>query len=240
DEEVFWLLVAAVVHDLKHPGHGNMWEVKHDSAVARRYAYESVLENQSIDQALELLRVPACRFTDGMPLAARERGRELLRTLVLATDFSHHGEYVAALNTAVHRRIGEPDYPRAAFASALLPAMLKAADIGNTTKPFPQAVFWADRAMREIWAELHGDAPLAWTPQQRQTHLCRAQIDFVERNALGLFSLLGEVDRDVQGLVRTLHDNLLKYQAAAFCRPLRDPLLGDEQRPPLSPIATPA
>src|SRR5262245_21281380 len=28
DADIFWLLIAAVVLDLKHPGHGNMWEVK--------------------------------------------------------------------------------------------------------------------------------------------------------------------------------------------------------------------
>jgi len=53
--EVAALLIAAVTHDVLHPGRNNLFQINIDAPVAKLYDGISVLENQSIDFTLDLL-----------------------------------------------------------------------------------------------------------------------------------------------------------------------------------------
>jgi hypothetical protein len=64
--DAFWLLIAAVVHDLDHAGLNNDWEVQTASARAQKYNNVSVLERHSLDMARDLLAEPDCRFAEFM------------------------------------------------------------------------------------------------------------------------------------------------------------------------------
>jgi hypothetical protein len=53
--EVCALLLAAVTHDVLHPGRNNLFQINIDAPVAKKYDGISVLENQSVDWAIDLL-----------------------------------------------------------------------------------------------------------------------------------------------------------------------------------------
>ena len=84
DLDCLALLLAAMCHDLEHPGTTNAFQVNTGSALAIRYNDASVLENHHAATGYALL--DACGVL--APLSAEER-RSLRRTLVdavLATD----------------------------------------------------------------------------------------------------------------------------------------------------------
>ena len=86
DFDVFVLLFSALIHDLDHPGHSNMMEISNNSKMARLYNDQSVIENNSICIAYNLVH-DINLFSD---LTTEMQG--MLRTrcveLVLATDIS--------------------------------------------------------------------------------------------------------------------------------------------------------
>ena len=83
-EEHFALLFSALVHDLDHPGHTNMFEIESKSKLARMYNDQSVLEMHSISLSFELADRVAlfANVAESVQRSLRKRIVEI----VLATD----------------------------------------------------------------------------------------------------------------------------------------------------------
>jgi cAMP-specific phosphodiesterase len=213
----FWLLIAAIVHDVDHPGHNNEWEVQMGSALAAKYGNKAVLEHHSLELTEELLRNPKCRFTDTMSEADRTRGHGVLTELVLATDFSIHPVFTAALEAGVQKYLAKPGVHDAAFRMLVLKALLKSADIGNTTQPFEQAKTWGRRVMAEFHAqgrmEKEFGLPVGQLNDEERVRFNQAQIGFIKFLVLGLFQQVAKLEPEVQVLVDALHSNLQHYEA---------------------------
>ncbi|KAG5459751.1 MAG: hypothetical protein BJ554DRAFT_8295, partial [Olpidium bornovanus] len=162
--EAFALLVAALCHDLGHPGVNNAYMVSSKSSLAELYNDSSVLENFHAAGLFALMRREDVRF---FPNAAG-RGeapaselyndfRRIVTTSILATDMARHAEYVAKLDQ--HRskfrfpkcRATAPQDVLNSDEKALLAGVLmKCADISNPCRPFPVAVSWSTALLEEF------------------------------------------------------------------------------------------
>jgi 3'5'-cyclic nucleotide phosphodiesterase len=215
--DVFWLLIAALVHDVDHPGHNNSWETAAQTERARRYEGVSVLERHSLDAAINLMRLPDCRFTERMPDRVRERGLYLMQETILATDFELHGAFLAALGRAIEQFPQEVGFDRPEFSMLILKALLKAADIGNVAQPYAQARIWATRAMQEFRTQGAREAaaglPVPPINDAARTSLEDAQVYFIRHAALRLFELLARLEPEVGPLVQAIRDNASQYEA---------------------------
>jgi hypothetical protein len=99
DLDALALLLAAMCHDLEHPGTTNAFQVNTGSALAIRYNDASVLENHHAATGYALL--DACGML--APLSGDER-RSLRRTMVdavLATDMSKHKDLLSKVSVRV-------------------------------------------------------------------------------------------------------------------------------------------
>lgn len=215
----FWLMVCAVAHDLDHPGHNNQWEMNIHSPRAAKYKNLAILENHSIDLAADLIAQPELRFCDTMSAPDQARGRELVRELILATDFAIHKDFLTAFSAAVSDYPQRKDFSDPGFALLVLKALIKVADIGNTTKPFPQAKIWGLRVMEEFWAqgrlEKAQSFPVGALNDEERVELNQAQAGFILFAAMSLFELLAKVDPAMMEMVTTLKDNVARYQLLA-------------------------
>ena len=94
--------VAAAIHDFEHPGVNNAFLVEQANPLARRWNDQSVAENQSLYQALRLLEEdPKANFTVGLSQAHCKEMRNLVVSIVLATDMSKHFEILTQFKTLV-------------------------------------------------------------------------------------------------------------------------------------------
>ncbi|HUJ76588.1 MAG TPA: 3',5'-cyclic nucleotide phosphodiesterase [bacterium] len=219
----FWLLIGAIVHDVDHPGHNNQWEMYVRSSRAERYHNHSVLENHSLALARELLARPALRFQATMDPADVAQGERILEQVVLATDFAFHKPFMEHFGRLVAAAGRPVDFAPPDFLLEVGKALLKAADIANTTKPFPQAKLWGLRVMQEFWAqgrmEKQGDFPVGPLNDEDRVDLNLAQAGFIRFAALDLFQLLAQLEPELEPLVETLRENIRQYQRAARCQP---------------------
>lgn len=95
--EIFSVLLAALIHDLDHPGTNNDFEVKRNSELAERYENDAVLERHSINLGLSL-----CQKNEELDwLKCFKEGSEDRTTLeefitecILATDPAKHADIV--------------------------------------------------------------------------------------------------------------------------------------------------
>ena len=132
-EDLFLVLLAALVHDIDHRGLNNAFHINSGSSLALVYNDSSPLENHHAATTFRLLRLD--NVLEKWKAADVRRARHLLISCVMATDMKQHGSLTDAL---LKRSSQDPcfvlsaDADRVAFAELVL----HAADISNAVRPF--------------------------------------------------------------------------------------------------------
>jgi cAMP-specific phosphodiesterase 4 len=90
DKERFMLMLAALVHDVDHPGHSNFFEVASRSSLALLYNDQSVLENHHIALHHSVTQDKSCDVLAKWNEADRREARRTITNAVLATDMAVH------------------------------------------------------------------------------------------------------------------------------------------------------
>ncbi|NIP74348.1 MAG: 3',5'-cyclic nucleotide phosphodiesterase, partial [Gammaproteobacteria bacterium] len=117
----------------------------------RKYENEAVLEKHSYDVVLQIIADAACNPFHFLDDATRSAWLQVMRGIVLATDFAAHRQF---LDDFAEYLQGHPaDFADPLYVDWVARALMKAADIANTSKPFPQAKVWGQRVMMEFWAQ---------------------------------------------------------------------------------------
>lgn len=213
----FILLIAALVHDVGHPGHDNQWEMKTHSPLARRYKNLSIIENHSLTITKELLAKPEFDILPKDEHHKSATAHELLNQLVLSTDFSWHKVFIDELSEGLatnHNSYNDPD-----FLSLISRTLIKSADISNTSKPYDQARIWGERVMNEFWAqgemEKKMNLPVGPLNDSETTEFNSTQAGFIKFAARELFELLAKVENQTGELLKQLNFNQQAYEQAA-------------------------
>ena len=100
------LLVAALCHDISHPGLNNLYQINSKTELAIRYQDISVLENHSASQTLSILaRLELLRNLEDTDDA--EYVRRSIKSLILSTDMVDHFTLLKDFATAVDEMLRE-------------------------------------------------------------------------------------------------------------------------------------
>eukprot|EP00439_Symbiodinium_sp_Y106_P084740 s202_g26.t1 len=86
----FGLLVAALCHDIDHPGVTNSYLIRLQDDLALRYNDNSVLENHHASVACTLLRDERTAIGSGLAKEEQVVFRKTIIKCILATDMAHH------------------------------------------------------------------------------------------------------------------------------------------------------
>lgn len=213
----FLLLFTALIHDIEHPGHNNQWEIHIQSTLAKKYQNEAVLEKHSLSVTRNILSNPKCFLLSNVEEETVAAWMNTVEELVLATDFAAHRSFLD--DFANYLDANEFDFSNPQFLSWISRALMKAADISNTSKPFPEAMVWGKRVMLEFWAqgvmEKSRNFPVGPLNDPETVKLNAAQAGFIRFAVLELFQLIAKVEPGFQLLVDTLNTNLAIYDEMA-------------------------
>ncbi|CAD7700845.1 unnamed protein product [Ostreobium quekettii] len=199
DLELLAMLLAAVVHDVAHPGVTNEFHINTRSQVAIVYNDVSVNENFHASRAFNLMKLDKDNHAlDGLSDDDFRFVRKSMIRMVLATDMIKHNELLArfARYFALYDKDldkWESDDAR----SALRQMLLHCADISNPARPWKLASQWAYRIMDELFAQ--GDKEekmgVARSPLCRRDHVQvpKSQSTFFEFIAKPSVELLSQL-----------------------------------------------
>jgi hypothetical protein len=90
------LLIAALCHDLEHPGTTNAYQVNTGSALALRYNDTSVLENFHCCSAFAAME--RAGVLSGMDASTQKAFRKLVVAAIIATDMAVHQDLLARVS----------------------------------------------------------------------------------------------------------------------------------------------
>mmetsp|Transcript_56652 Transcript_56652/g.148736 ORF Transcript_56652/g.148736 Transcript_56652/m.148736 type:complete len:657 (+) Transcript_56652:92-2062(+) len=178
--DVFACFLAAMVHDLNHDGRNNAFHCASNSELALRYAYQSPLERHHLAMAFGILDCAECNLLAGMSGHDKRALRELVVSLVLATDFTYHKDIMDDFKAMLEMRgmmpvnddgVGAAPNRRSSLAETLpiftseekalsaedklltLKVVIKMADLGNLSKGYDYTMAWTDRVLEEFYSQ---------------------------------------------------------------------------------------
>ncbi|KAG7192234.1 3',5'-cyclic-nucleotide phosphodiesterase [Scheffersomyces spartinae] len=144
--ELLGLLVAALGHDVGHPGVTNAFMIKYNSPICQIYNGRSVLENyHTAVFTSKILSVGWPSILNQKTDEDNETIKNLIISSILATDMAEHFEYIDRLNKFDYANSNHPQR-----AKLILALLIKCADISNVTRPLRVSSQWAVTLSREF------------------------------------------------------------------------------------------
>lgn len=180
--EIASSLIAAMAHDLDHPGVNQPFLVATSNHLASLYKNASVLENHHWRSAMACLMESG--MMDGLERASAQELQRQIQSLILATDIARQQEFLTAfqgylnddsldLQTANHRHF-------------VLQIALKCADISNPCRPWALSRAWSLQVSEEFYrqGDLERRLGLSVTP------MCDRYTSSVSKIQIGFFRFI--------------------------------------------------
>lgn len=187
--ETLCSIMAAVCHDLDHPGVNQSFLVATNNPLASLYNNNSVLENHHWRFALCIFK--ESQLFDHFENDVYEDMKMQLKHLILATDIARQNEYLKRFKdlTASEEFSMQNTEDRA----LVLQMALKCADLGNPCRPWLISRVWSNLICDEFYKmgriERRLGIPLTPICQREKTSIAGIQADFFRFIVLPLLEL---------------------------------------------------
>ncbi|KIK96208.1 hypothetical protein PAXRUDRAFT_138985 [Paxillus rubicundulus Ve08.2h10] len=210
--DLFALFIAAIGHDVGHPGLTNMFMKNANAPLSAVFDGKSALEHMHY-----ALLIQAMRHHGLDSLLDRPNGgqcfRKSLAGIVLATDMSLHFEFMKNFGLLVDGK----DFPLSFQKLLLCQAIIKCADISNPSRPPGVSHYWADALMTE-WScqaslEKLWQLPPSVQPPECPLAKVRGQIFFISTFAKPLMDLTARGIPGIQQFAEQCTENLTVWEA---------------------------
>jgi len=221
----FWLLVAALGHDLGHVGVTNQFLVETSHVLAVTYNDRSPLENMHCSQLFKVAADPEANIFSELTREAYKEMRKGIISAILHTDITKHNELVKELmllyqmhsqafesteaSEQVREVLGE-------HVQMIANAMLHCSDIGNQFKPWELAHKLAFLVLDEYFAQ--GDKekelgiPVQILNDREKVTIATSQIGFSEFMLAPMIEAMVLLFPQLDELAMNLGKNIQKWQ----------------------------
>ncbi|XP_043510361.1 uncharacterized protein LOC122528853 isoform X3 [Frieseomelitta varia] len=147
--EIMASLIAAVTHDLDHPGVNQPFLVATSNHLAALYQNTSVLENHHWRSAIGCLLESG--VSDQLPANVRPELQRHISSLILATDITRQQEFLIRFKHYLDENLLE--MRRADDRHFILQIALKCADISNPCRPWDISQKWSHKVCEEFFRQ---------------------------------------------------------------------------------------
>merc|ERR1719499_657054 len=211
------LLIACLCHDVDHRGTNNQYQLATNSPLAKLYS-SSTLERHHLNQALIILNLDGHRILDTLSPSEYSHVLAVIEHAILATDLAVHFSHLARLNRLAAPGPGQLNLGDDENVNIVTAALMTAADLGATTKPWEYQQKIASLVAEEFWyqgdlekAEL--SSPLVPMFDRELRHeLPRLQVGFCQGVCLPVYKALGELSPPLRPLEEAVIINRDKWE----------------------------
>mmetsp|Transcript_12786 Transcript_12786/g.32714 ORF Transcript_12786/g.32714 Transcript_12786/m.32714 type:complete len:647 (+) Transcript_12786:67-2007(+) len=173
------LLIAALGHDVDHPGVSNAFLVATGSPLAVTYNDEAVLENHHAATTFRLLSNPAADVLSTLEVSQRRQLRKTVCKAILATDMARHTALTKELTEMAAER-------RTVDSSELVQTLLHLADLSNPVQHFTLSRRWAQCVCAEFRQQAAKERELGlpltshFTQLEGEEGMAKLQLGFID------------------------------------------------------------
>ena len=212
--DVLAVLVAALCHDIDHPGNNNAFEIATRSDLSFLYADDPVLERHHAATTLKLLKEDSNDIIVALTYQEKLEFRRLLASGIMATDMALHFDQVEQLVACSKR---EPHFD-ASNRRTLIGHIVHCADLSGQTMKLEIAQKWGNALMLEFAAQSSKEVELGLpvTPfmQGLDSELNKLQLQygFVSNIVVPLWAALSASFPELESCCHQAHSNKMYYQ----------------------------
>ncbi|CAL8316791.1 unnamed protein product [Merluccius merluccius] len=182
--DLFLGLMAAMAHDVDHPGVNQPFLVKTRHHLASLYQNTSVLESHHWRSTVGMLRESG--LLSHLPLSTRQDMEQQLGSLILATDISRQNEFLSTFREHLDNQ--SLDLQQAPHRHFILQIALKCADVCNPCRAWELSRQWSERVCEEFYRQ--GDIEKKFDLEV--SPLCNQQENSVPTIQIGFISYIVE------------------------------------------------
>jgi len=235
--------ISAIIHDFKHPGLNNTYQINKRTKIANKYNDISVLENYHLSSAFNVISHPNSNIFCDLSVEEYRVVRKRIVECVLATDMAKHTKSQTSLKIKLDQLKNKTPADKVLFnfiqmanedtkfdrQQEILNYMIHTADISNPGKQFQIAKQWTDLVVEEFF--LQGDLekkeglPVSFLCDRNTTNVPKSQIMFITNIILPSFKILTILSPLCSTMVDNLYTNIEmwkkeeeKMQAQANCQ----------------------
>ncbi|KAI8611278.1 hypothetical protein BC830DRAFT_1068946 [Chytriomyces sp. MP71] len=208
EAELLCIYIAAIVHDVDHPGVGNNFLSTTYDVRAILYNDKSILENHHLATAFSFMSRPELDFLGQLPRPEFKQMRETVIEMVLATDLSQHFGLLASFKNKIAQTFDPKESREDRI--ILLKILMKCADVSNPTKEWNICFRWCKLVLEEFMRQ--GDMekslglPVSPFMDRENVNVPSSQIGFMDYVLLPLFEAVNKYT-EVPHILGTLQAN---------------------------------
>ena len=201
---LFGLLIAALCHDVDHPGHTNSYEINTFGKYAKLYNDQSVLENHHCTTTFDLLeRSELIRCFKGEEF---REFRKVIISSILGTDISKHASVMkefAEFDSSTIYFDAEEQY-------TVCKMLLHSADLSCSVKCFDVYFEWSKRIAKELYEQR--------VKEQSEDNAYNTltvsinEIQFITTICIPLWELVASTFDNMDYMIQRCKDNLEKWR----------------------------
>ena len=227
--DLLGILIAALGHDLGHPGFTNPFQINSNSELALTYNDASCLENFHASKLFRTIRKQETDIFENLSVQDYKTIRKRMIGNILATDMVNHGKIMTVIKTRLSINIAENkqkfellsgnEETKFEEQQSLFDFMIHAADLAHNTKLFNISLKWVELLSEEFW--LQGDTeknmklPVSFLCDRQNYNIPKSQIGFIKGFIIPTFDCLVNVFPTLKYTLDNAKTNLNRWQKLA-------------------------
>jgi hypothetical protein len=205
------LLIAALCHDIDHPGNTNTYEINSMSKIALFYNDISVLENHHCAVTFELIMKH--ELNKCFSYADFKEFRKTIINCILGTDMAKHNEM---MNELTLFDMSKPEFSvdEQMFIAKVI---LHYADLSNIIKKFETSLTWSKQIILEyntqaLKEELEGLPVLSFMKSHDDISMCVNEINFIKTITQPMWKIISNKIHELEFINDKIETNLDNWE----------------------------
>jgi hypothetical protein len=227
--DLLGILIAALGHDLGHPGFSNPFHINASSELALTYNDASCLENFHASTLFKTIRKPETDIFEKLSVQDYKTIRKRMIGNILATDMANHGKIMTVIKTKISMNNAEKkemfellsgnENTKFEEQQSLFDFMIHCADLAHNTKLFKISLKWVELLSEEFW--LQGDKeksmklPVTFLCDRENYNIPKSQVGFIKGFIIPTFDCLVNIFPTLKYCIDNAKTNLNKWQRLA-------------------------
>ena len=227
--DLLGILIAALGHDLGHPGLTNPFHINSSSDLAITYNDISCLENFHTSKLFKTIRNPETDIFEKLSVQDYKTIRKRMIGNILATDMANHGKIMTVIKSriAINKAENKPKFEllsgneKTKFEEqqSLFDFLIHAADLAHNTKLFNISLKWVELLSEEFW--LQGDKeksmnlPVSFLCDRDDYNIPQSQVGFIKGFIIPTYDCLINIFPSLKYSMDNAKTNLKRWEKLA-------------------------
>ena len=220
------IFIAALGHDIAHPGLTNTFHINDSTEIAITYNDISVLENFHASTLFKTIRRSETNIFEKLTSIDYKIIRKRIISEILATDMTLHGKVLSLIKSKMVYNEEDKTYrlnllsgdekTRSDEQQNLLDFMIHLADLAHNTRLFNISIKWVELLSEEFWRqgdlEKEHNLPISFLCDRESVNVPQSQKGFISGFILSTYECLGNIFPALRFTYENANNNLKEWQ----------------------------